>query len=524
MIQEWKNKHVTVMGLGRFGGGVGVTRWLARAGAKVLLTDTLPADKLAQSLEQLRDLEIKLRLGGHERADFCTADLVVVNPAVRDDSPFLQAARAAGVPLTTEINLFVERCPARCVGVTGSVGKSTIAAMIGHLLQKATPGSTGVPLVNHGNIGVPPVDPRGTAVPPVSGTGLSTARRVWVGGNIGRSLLDDLPAMRPDDVVVLELSSFQLQRTPLVGWSPQIAVITNVTANHLDWHGSFPAYLEAKLNVVRYQDPARDAIVIADVPKLMGHFDQLSGDLAGLWRYGLDGDDPVAVAQTTAAIECDDRRLRWRDVRLGVPGRHNRLNAAAALTVAHLLGVEASAAVAALATFEALPDRLQRVAVRDGVTYYNDSKSTTPEAAIIAMEAVPPPLLIILGGYDKGSDLRSVAETAARKAKFAAGIGQTGRKLIDMVQAAGGAGDLCGDLATAVAACRCRAEPGDTVLLSPACASWDQFDDYRARGQMFTRLVTADTGAGTGAASLLACGTNVPACGTGVWPVMPSAL
>lgn len=455
MIQDWTDKRVTVMGLGRFGGGVGVTRWLARAGAKVVVTDKLPAEKLTASLEKIGDLGVELHLGGHREYDFREADLVVVNPAVRNDSPFLQAARDAGVGLTTEINLFVQRRPARCVGITGSVGKSTISAMIGHVLKC-----------------------------------MLTDRRVWLGGNIGRSLLEDLSAIRPEDVVVIELSSFQLQRTPAVHWSPHIAVVTSVTPNHIDWHGSFGAYLAAKLNIVRYQDRARDTAVIEDVAELRQDFDLLLGGAAGLWRYGLDGDDPVASTQSSSAIDRDDRRLRWKDVQLNVPGRHNRLNAAAALTVAHLLGVEPPAAVSALSTFAALPDRLERVAVRDGVAYYNDSKSTTPASAITAMQAVESPLLIILGGYDKGSDLKPAAEIAARRAKFAACIGQTGGELAEAIRTAGGTAELCGELASAVDACRRRARPGDTVLLSPACASWDQFDDYRARGEMFTRLVT----------------------------------
>jgi UDP-N-acetylmuramoylalanine--D-glutamate ligase len=464
MITDWQGKRVTVMGLGRFGGGAGVTRWLARAGARVVLTDQLPPEKLAASLAPLADLDLELHLGGHRLEDFRTADLVVVNPAVREDSPFLQAARQAGVPLTTEINLFVERCPARCVGITGSVGKSTIAAMTGHVLQHASEAAGG-----------------GTRC---------IARRVWLGGNIGRSLLDALDEITADDIVVLELSSFQLQRTPAVRWSPHIAVLSNVTPNHLDWHGSFAAYLAAKLNIVRFQDPARDAVVIEDAPDLRRNFDHLLGDLAGLWRYGLAGEDLAAVAQSTSAVDCDDRRLRWQNVRLDVPGRHNRLNAAAALTVAHLLGLDPAAAVAALATFQALPDRLQRVGVRGGVTYYNDSKSTTPEAAITAMNAIDGPVLVILGGYDKGSDLRPVAEFAARRARLAACIGQTGGRLAELVQIAGGEAQSCGNLAAAVAACQARAVPGDTVLLSPACASWDQFDDYRARGRLFAQLVT----------------------------------
>ncbi len=459
MIHDWHDKRVTVMGLGRFGGGVGVVRWLAQAGARILVTDKEPAEKLASSLAEIADLGVTLRLGGHDERHFRDTDLVVVNPAVPETSPFLHVARAAGVPITTEINLFVERCPARCVGITGSVGKSTVTAMVGQVLTEGIKGSR------------------------------DQGIKVWVGGNIGRSLLDGLGRIAAHDLVVLELSSFQLQRTPAVRWSPHVAVITSITPNHLDWHGSFAAYAAAKLNLLRFQQPGRDAVILQDTPELGRLADSAGVNLAGAWRYRLDGDVPIATQQSPGG---PDRRLRWEGLTLAVPGRHNRENAAAALAVAHWFGIPDAAALAALATFEALPHRLQRVAVRDGVTYYDDSKSTTPEAALTALAAIDGPLLVILGGYDKGSDLRPVARAAAQRTKLAACIGKTGPGLAEAVRAAGGQAEVFPDLAAAVAACRRRAAPGDTVLLSPACASWDQFVDYRARGQLFAELARGE--------------------------------
>lgn len=453
MSREFHGRRVTVMGLGRFGGGVGVTRWLAAQGARVLVTDQAPADALQRSLAQIADLGVELRLGEHREADFTSTDLVVVNPAVPDSSPFVQAARRADVPITTEINLFVERCRGRTVGVTGSVGKSTVTAMIGYVLERC-----------------------------------ASQGRVWVGGNLGRSLLDALDDIQPEDTVVLELSSFQLERTPPVGWSPHVAVLTNITPNHLDWHGSFNAYAAAKLNIVRFQQPGRDHLIIQDHPELRAHVEALFGDLAGVWRYRLDGGSPAVACQTTSAAEFDDVRQRWDGLRLQVPGRHNVENAAAALTVAHVLGVAPGAAVEALSSFEGLPHRLRRVACRDGVTWLDDSKSTTPEAALTAMDAVEGPVLMILGGYDKGSDLTAVAQAAARRARFSACIGKTGPKLLESIHAAGGDGGLFESLEAAVEICRARAIAGDTVLLSPACASWGMFEDYRQRGETFARL------------------------------------
>lgn len=446
MIDNWKNKRVTVMGLGRFGGGVGVTRWLAENGARVLLTDKAQPAELESALKQIADLKLELRLGEHRAEDFRDTDLLVVTPAVPDTNEFVRRARDAGVPVTTEINLFVERCRAACVGITGSVGKSTTTAMIGHVLERALP-----------------------------------ERRVWVGGNLGVSLLDSLADINERDVVVLELSSFQLARTAAVEWSPRVAVVTNITPNHIDWHGDFGAYVAAKLEILRFQQRERDTLILGDHADLRDRVRKVRGDLRGAWTYGLQDGVPTA--------NCDGVSLRWENVKPAVPGRHNLENAAAALTVAQVLGVQPPAAATALTSFEGLEHRLQRVAVSGGVTYYNDSKSTTPESAITALNAIETPLLIILGGYDKKSDLTCVAEITARRTKFAACIGVTGLTLCEKIRAAGGRAELFETLAAAVKACRGYATSGDSVLLSPACASWDMFSDYRQRGEEFTRLV-----------------------------------
>jgi UDP-N-acetylmuramoylalanine--D-glutamate ligase len=447
MNENWAQKRVTVMGLGRFGGGVGVTRWLAARGARLTVTDEAPAEKLADSLAAIADTGATLHLGGHVEGDFTQADLVVVNPAVPPTSPFLHTAERAGVPITTEINLFLERCRGRTIGVTGSVGKSTTTAMIGRILDQAY-----------------------------------TAGRAWVGGNIGKSLLDALPQIAADDVVVLELSSFQLERTPAVGWSPHVAVITNIAPNHVDWHGDFAAYVDAKLNLLRFQPAGQQRVVLGDSPLLHEACEQRGLKPAGAWR--------VAVTDGAAAARRGDgRTLRWPGLRLLVPGRHNLENAAAALTAAHELGVAAADAAAALGDFAGLPHRLQRVGERDGVTYFNDSKATTPAAAITALEAFEQPVLVILGGYDKEIDLTPAVEAAARKARFAACVGQTGPRMAEAIARRGGRAQVFETFDAAVWACRREARPGEVVLLSPACASWGMFSDYRERGERFVRLV-----------------------------------
>lgn len=450
---DLSGKRVTVMGLGRFGGGVGVARWLVEQGAEVLVTDLDPAERLKDSIAALSDLigrsAVRLRLGEHNVSDFTDTDLVVANPAVPKpwDNRFLRAAGAARVPITTEIRLLIERLPSRerVIAITGSVGKSTTSAMIAHVLRDA-------------------------------------GRTVFFGGNIGGSLLPELRRITPQADVVLEVSSAMLHwlsagvgYEAAAGWSPRVAVATNISANHLDWHGEFAHYESSKRQLLRDQH-AGDGVVI--------------GESIQSW------------------MQASARRVRVIDARsvdpipaLAIPGRHNRLNAAFAVAAAELTGVDAAIARAAVAGFPGLPDRLQylgRFAAHAStaiVKAYNDSKSTTPEAARLAVDAMDDDgsigarrVRIICGGYDKKIDLSPLALGAARCAG-AYTIGATGEWLAGAVRDAGGRSESCGTLERAVAAALREARHGDAILLSPGCASWDQFTNYEERGRRFAELL-----------------------------------
>ena len=431
-VQEIRNKCVTVAGLGRFGGGIAVARWLVDNGARVVVTDQAPADKLRQSVAKLDGLPIEFRLGDQRESDFSGADLVVASPAISPSSPYLRAAREAGVTVTTEIKLFVERCPATIVGITGTKGKSTITAMLGEILRGQF--------------------------------------KTWVGGNIGRSLLADLGEIDKTHLVVLELSSFMLDYLGPMRWSPHIAVVTIVTRDHTEWHGSEQAYVEAKRNVVRYQRPDDFAVLCAEDP---GSISFASATRARVVPYGVAGRNPFE---------------------LRVPGRHNQLNAQGAFAAAELLGAGWDQAQAVLREFRGLPHRLQLVHESDaGVHYYNDSIATVPEAAVAALESFPPKRVIqIVGGSDKGNPLTPMCNALLEKAKAVLCIGATGRKIGEVISQAahqGGAAVYdCGDLATAMKMARSVAAAGDVVLLSPGCASFDQFTNFEERGEAFARL------------------------------------
>lgn len=423
-----RNQRVTVAGLGKFGGNLAAARWLVEQGAKVLVTDQSPAEKLSKSVEQLKDLPITWRLGEHREEDFTSADLIVASPAIPPTNRFLQSARAAGVPVTTEIALFIERCPATIVGVTGTKGKSTTTALLGEMLQRR--------FTTH------------------------------VGGNIGKSLLPELLRIGKTDVVVLELSSFMLHYLRDLKWSPHVAVVTMVAADHLDWHGSREAYVADKWAIVEFQRPDDYAV--------LNESDATSRELATktkgkvVW-FGTEGREPFEMM---------------------LPGAHNQLNAQAAFAAAGILGVTRDEAAAAARTFRGLDHRLNLVHEANGVRYYDDSIATIPEAAVAALNAFPPrTVLQIVGGSDKGLDFTGMCNALAERAKAVLCIGLTGDRIATMLEAIRGAAVYrCGDLATAMKEAKAIAAAGDVVLLSTGCASYDQFSNFQERGDLFAKL------------------------------------
>jgi UDP-N-acetylmuramoylalanine--D-glutamate ligase len=416
-------QRVTVMGLGRFGGGLGVAQWWLDHGAHVLVTDQARAESLHEPVTRLKAHpkaeRLRFHLGEHQESDFTDTDLVIANPAVPRpwDNPYLQAAWAAGIPVTTEIALATAHLDRRkVIGITGTAGKSTTAAMAHHLLKSCT-------------------------------------LRSVLAGNIGGSLLSNMDEAEAADVVVLELSSAMLwwlgatddAPPDAPNWSPSIAVTTNVEPNHLDWHGDQEHYRRCKAGISRHQHDG-DHVV-----------------------YDVDATDPLPLA---------------------VPGRHNQWNAHLALAAAMCLdSIDRSEAIAALSTFPGLPHRLERIDVTGANLFFNDSKSTTPGATALAIDAMPDArrVHLIIGGYDKGIALNALVD-CSRSIAGVYTIGATGPAL-----AADTGGSDCGTLEAAVACALSRMQDGDALLLSPGCASWDQYDNYEQRGDRFKATVQSLT-------------------------------
>jgi UDP-N-acetylmuramoylalanine--D-glutamate ligase len=443
---HYRGRRATIMGLGHFGGGVAAARWLARQGAIVTVSDVADDMALADSLAQLAGAPIAaLHLGGHREVDFRDAELVVVNPAVWPESPWLHFARRCPARLVTELELFMENCPARIIGVTGTNGKSTTAAMIASILEAGVVRS---PLPNG------------------EGTRQQQPARVFLGGNLGGSLLERLPEIGPQDWVVLEISSFQLWHFSPTARMPHVAVVTGCLPNHLDWHGSYADYMAAKQRILTGQTPGDVAIL-----------NTLQREVAS-WS-------PLVRGRLMPLLSPEDLPL------LPVPGRHNRINAACAAAAAAAIGCDREAIGRGLERFRPLPQRLEWLAVIEGRRFYNDSAATTPESTIAALGSLEMPVWLLAGGKSKGADFAPLAAEIARRTRGAALFGSSGGELHERIH--GQAPQFpCVAVETmdeALAWCWTRSRPSEAIVLSPACASTDQFRNFRQRGEHFVELV-----------------------------------
>lgn len=436
--------HALVVGLGA--SGVAAARLLAREGWRVTVNDRAGADALGERLGQLPE-GCRCVLGDHPLALLEGLSLVVASPGVPWDLPLLAAARERGIEVVAEVELACRFLTAPLVGITGSNGKTTTTALTGAILEAA-----GWRAAVGGNIGTP-------------------AAELAVGGDW--------------DAVVLELSSFQLEGCAAL--RPRVGVLLNLSPDHLDRHPTMAAYLAAKVRLFARQRPDEWAVLNRDDAPLRG--------LATPSRqvfFSLS--DRTAEAHLAGGrLVLDGAPLLPRD-ELPLLGDHNVANALAAALAAARLGVPREAIAGALATFTGLPHRHQQVAAARGVRFVDDSKGTNIGATAAGLAGYPPGSIhLILGGLGKGQDFRALAPAVTGRVARAYLIGAAAEEI-----AAGLAGvvpcEACGTLAVAVERAFALARPGDTVLLSPACASFDQFANYADRGEQFARLARALAG------------------------------
>jgi len=443
---ELEGKRVLVVGLARTGETVSL--FAAGYGAKVTATDEKPESALVETAAKLRAAGVKLDLGGHSPAAFFEQDLIVVSPGVPANLPALALARVAGIPVWSEIELAWRFLRGKLVGITGSNGKTTTTSLVAHILKTA-----GIPTLTGGNIGVP--------------------------------LLSLVERSTDSSVTVAELSSFQLEE--IEKFRPEIGVLLNLTPDHLDRHASFEEYTAAKMRLFENQLDRDAAVLNADDPEVTRRMP------SGPHIYWFSRQKRVAEGaflrdgQIIFRTDGSEFVVGRRD-EIPLRGEHNVENVLAACAAAYLAGADPAAIANGVKTFSGVEHRLEFVGEIGGVDFYNDSKATNVDAALKAIEAFPGPLLVILGGKDKGSPYTPLVEPLRQRARLAILIGAAAEKI------ARDFGDAvpfvhAGTLDRAVQMAVDRAQPSDTVLLAPACSSFDQFENYEERGRAFKQLV-----------------------------------
>lgn len=457
---EWTGRRVTVMGLGTRAGGVGVARFLAERGAQVTVTDLRTDTELAASIAALQGLPIRFVLGRHDPADFVAVDAVVRNPGVRRNNALLTMAREAGVPVEMEMALFLRACPAPVIGITGTKGKTTTSVLCGEMLRHWRPDTV-------------------------------------VAGNMGVSAVTSLSSIASETPVVLELSSWQLEGMDERRIGPHIAVITNISEDHLDTYRDVAEYAEVKRSIGRHLSAGDYLVLNADEPDVAGAavetaaqvvwFGQERRPGAGVW---IDDDRLVSSVPGHEGVVTLPQNSALR-------GHHQRINAAAAMAAALLRGVSLDHVAAGLGSFSGVTHRMEIVAEIGGVLFVNDTAATAPAAAIAALRAFPDRAIhLIAGGADKRLDFGPLARVIADRASSVTLL--NGSATPSLVKVLDAAGVTCGDcvmanMVDAVRRASALAGSGDVVLLSPGCASFGLFRDEFDRGDQFRAAVMAQS-------------------------------
>jgi UDP-N-acetylmuramoylalanine--D-glutamate ligase len=435
-----------VVGLART--GVVTALFSAGYGATVTATDQRPEAELGETAAKLRAAGVKLELGGHNPDSFLNQDLIVVSPGVPAKLPALELARARGIPVWSEIELAWRFLRGKLIAITGSNGKTTTTSLVAHILQTAS-----IPTL--------------------------------VGGNIGTPLLALVENSMDTSVTVAEISSFQLET--IEKFRPEIGVLLNLTPDHLDRHASFDEYALAKMRMFENQIERDIAVLNADDPEITRRmptkphifwFSRQKRVAAGAFLR----DEQIFFRNEGSEVALARRE------QIPLRGEHNVENVLAACAAAYLAGADPGAIASGIRTFKGVEHRLEFVAEISGVQFYNDSKATNVDAAVKAIEAFPGPLIVILGGKDKGSPYTPLRELLHERAHMAILIGAAAKKIAEDL------GDSVplknvGTLDRAVETAMQNAQAGDTVLLAPACSSFDQFENFEHRGRAFKELV-----------------------------------
>jgi UDP-N-acetylmuramoylalanine--D-glutamate ligase len=464
---DWKGKRVVILGAARQ--GTALARYLSERGAWVVLNDQRQHNQLLDAVGRLSDLDLEWVFGGHPNEVLDGADLVCPSGGVPLDLPIIQEALKRGIPLSNDSQIFLETAPCKVIGITGSAGKTTTTSLVGRMAQAATQ------MQEH------------TFIP----------RRVWVGGNIGNPLLLDVDAMQPQDLAVVELSSFQLE---VMCSSPQVAAVLNITPNHLDRHGTMEAYIAAKRRILAYQKPGQPIILGRNDPTTWSLAENAQGSA---WSFGhtLDGGGEIPGTYLAGeAIWAWDTKRHTNLLPItavNLRGDHNLMNVLAACAICAAVGLPSQAIRLGVEGFAGVPHRLELIRTWGGADWFNDSIATAPERAMAAIRSFTEPIVLLAGGRDKNLPWKAFAELVRSRVDHLVLFGEAAPIITQALQDASknhSQGHLqtltvCKGLKEAVEEAAKVIQPGDVVLLSPGGTSFDEFRDFEERGEAFRKWV-----------------------------------
>lgn len=478
-MSAWSGKRVLIIGAARQ--GTALARHLVEKGVRVVLNDQRSVDQLAPARQALADLQgtgsLGWATGGHPLELLDGVDLVCPSGGVSLDIPLVVEATRRGIPLSNDSQIFLEACPCPSVGITGSAGKTTTTTLVGRMAECEFRDKAGKPM------GMDAASPIPSSFP----------RKVWVGGNIGSPLIAVLEEIKAVDLVVMELSSFQLE---VMTRSPHVAAVLNITPNHLDRHLTMDAYTAAKARILRFQGPQDKAVLGRDDPGAWGLIDIAGGRVLSF------GMQQPPEGQTGVFVDGETVCLWDRGVKTSVMprsschlrGMHNLQNVLAACAIGEAAGLSVGSMRYAVEGFLGVAHRLELVRSWGGADWYNDSIATAPERAMAAIHSFDEPIVLLAGGRDKNLPWEAFADLVRQRVDHLVLFGEA----VDKISQAMGTikpGSRpytmlrCTGLRQAVQAAAQVVEPGDVVLLSPGGTSFDEFRDFEERGEVYRRWV-----------------------------------
>jgi UDP-N-acetylmuramoylalanine--D-glutamate ligase len=484
--EDWSGRRVIVIGAARQ--GITLARYLVRRDAKVVINDRLPIDQLGAAQEALAGEPIDWIGGGHPLSILDGADLLCISGGVPFDLPIVREAQRRGIAVSNDSQIFLEVCPCRVIGITGSAGKTTTTIMVGLIAQAAID-----------ELNTRSDDPSfNTSKDPDGTSGLYSGSKVWVGGNIGSPLLSVVDEMKPSDLAVMELSSFQLE---VMQRSPEIAAILNITPNHLDRHETMQAYINAKARILDFQTSDDVAILNRDDPAAWSMKEKVHGRLV---TFGIlessemhqsvyfDRDLSSILIHTPSAVDRDGNCVIHRDD-IPLRGEHNLLNVLGACAIALAADLSVSAMGSGIKRFTGIPHRLEFIRSWGGGDWYNDSIATAPERAIAAINSFTEPMILLAGGKDKNLPWDRFASLVCQRVKHLVIFGEAAGIISDALTSYEKDSETtvtyCLGLKEAVMAAANKVSDGDVVLLSPGGTSFDEFHDFEDRGEEFKKWV-----------------------------------